>query len=206
MPALLTETTMLAGSLGIKVTHPRVQEIDRLLRELGKDMRDFRPAWRRIAKEVLLPAVSKAFASKTSPDGESWAPRTEEYSKRAKGSLLERKGRLRKSLTTEGGGALALRKFGKMFALVGTDLDYALPLQWGYGAKSRSTGRALSRASASGRTARRSRSKRRRSDVPPRPFIAWSATMRVRSSTILVEFLQELVGRRATSLKPAGAA
>lgn len=203
MGALLTETTQLAGSLGIKVTHPRVQEIDRLLRELGKDLQDFRPAWRRIAKEVLLPAVARAFSSKTSPDGTKWAERTKGYEDRAGGSLMELKGRLRKSVTADSG-SLSVRKFGKKFALVGTDIDYAVPLQWGYGAKSRSSSAALTRAEASGRARRKSRSKGRRSDVPERPFIAWSATMRVRSSTILLEFLEQLVAKRATDLVPAG--
>lgn len=203
MAALLTETTQLAGSLGIKVTHPRVQEIERLLRELGKDLQDFRPAWRRISKEVLLPAVAKAFSTKTSPDGEKWAPRSPEYAMRAKGSLMSAKGKLLKSATKEGGGSLAVRKFGKKRALIGTDIAYGLPLQWGYGKKSRSSSRALARAEASGR-ARRSRSGGKRSDVPARPFIAWSATMRVRSSSILIEYLEQLVAKRAGNLSSAG--
>lgn len=199
--SVMAETRAIAGTLGIRIDHPRVEEINKLLAGLTEEFRDWRPAWRRIAKEVLLPRVAEAFSSKASPAGEAWAPNSPEYRKRKKGGLLEASGKLRKSLTKEGGGGKAVRKYGKKFALVGTDLGYALPLQWGYGKGSLSSTRAAARASTGTSGRRRSRSRGLRSDVPARPFIAWSPSMRVRASTVVLEHLRTQVEKQAAGFE-----
>ena len=191
--ALLGQTRAIAGSLGLRLeVNPGPREIDALLRRIAAGLRDFRPAWKRIAREVLLPAVASAFASQTSPDGERWAPLSEEYAARRTGSsALEGSGALRRSVTKVGGGSDAVRRYGKKFARVGTDVPYSLALQWGYGKRSFSSTRATAGLG------KKTRSKGRRSDVPARRFIGWNEPMRILSAELMVDHLLELIAKQA---------
>lgn len=199
MAELLPTTLGLASSLGLTVEmNPTVEQIDSLLRGIAKELQDFRPAWRRISSEVLLPSIKTAFATGTSQEGEKWAPLSPGYKARkdareefetylkernVSGETLVGTGTLRTALTQDSG-RYSQRSFGKKIAKIGTTLPYALAQQWGYGVKSRS---AASRRVGSERP---TRSAGKRSAVPARQFISWTDSMRQRAAEIVVEYLQ----------------
>lgn len=198
---LLAQTRAVAGSIGLRIDGPSAKEIDRLLRELGEGFSDWRPAWQRISSEVLAPSIRRAFASHSSQDGEAWAPLSRAYARRKQGgasSMLVASGKLERALTGTGTGAL--RRFAKKRAVVGTTLGYSVPLQWGYGAGSR----AATAAAARGGARHRTRSTGARSDVPARPFISWSDSMREQAADIVVEFLEAKVDEAVAAAAKAG--
>lgn len=208
MVDVLASTKAVGGSLGITAEmRPGLAELDKLLRKIGEGFGDWRGAWRRIALEVLLPSIDAAFSARASQDGDAWAPHSPDYAKRKKGgALLEDTGALRKSLTKKGGGGGAMRRYNKKWARIGTDLPYALPLQWGYGAGSHSSRRSAARASQGVTTKpRKSRSKGARSDVPARRFIAWSRGMREQAILRTIAHLDQVIADQVAKFpQPAG--
>lgn len=67
----------------------------RLAKITDKDFRDLLTA----VGETMMQVADSRFQSKTDPDGRSWAPWSESYRKSGRGrSLLERSGKMRKSL------------------------------------------------------------------------------------------------------------
>ena len=187
---ILAETRTVGASIGLRVgVHPVLEEIDKRLRAIPRELQDLAPAFRRIASEVIEPALRSAFAGQASETGTPWEPLSPDYAKRKHaGEILEgRTGRLRDSLLGTGKGKV--RRFNRKSAEVGTSLPYAAPLQWGYGVKSRS----YLAATRSGRTPARSRSTGKRSAVPARPFVEWSDAMRADAAGIMLEYLDSIL-------------
>lgn len=200
----------LGRSMGLGITvSPGPTEIQAYLERIAAELQDFRPAWQRIAREIILPALRQAFSSASSPDGQAWAPLSARYlaekEKRFPGAGTQpgvASGKLLDALTREGSGGGALRSFGAKSARIGTSLAYALPMQWGYGAGSV----AAARAAQHGGPLRKTRSLGLRSAVPARSFIAWSSEMSDRALDILITHLQDLVDKtEVEGLTPAGA-
>lgn len=202
--ALLPQTKGIAHSIGLRLdSQPTIGQIDAMMRSIALEIADFRPVWIRITQSILLPALTTAFATSTSPDGTPWEPLSKKYVSEkergvgAGGKTLERSGKLMESLTRAGGGAGAQRQFGKQSARIGTTLDYALPTQWGYGSKSASSSRAAARAALghAPTRVRASRSTGARGAVHARSFIAWSPAMRESATGEVVAFLQAIVDK-----------
>lgn len=179
-------------------------EMERAMRDLVRMAKDNRRAFRKMAKQVLIPSAKRAFASQTAQDGERWEKVTPDYAeaKKAAGKgrkLLQRSGALKKSMTRVGKGVAGLRIYGKKYMKIGTTLNYAVPLQWGYGAKSFSTSRAKARGSR-----RRTASKGLRSDVPSRRFVSWSRPMREEAARLMVDHMQIEADLAAAKLAKKG--
>jgi len=178
---------------------PELRKLDKLMSRLQMELRDYRRAFRSIAKGVLIPSVKRSFARDASQEGEKWAPLTAEYArKKAAGGgskkVLELSGKLKKSMTRVGRSGGGVRIFGKRFMRFGTEEAYSVPLHWGYGARSLSARRARS----TGR--QKSRSKRRRSDIEARPFSVWNNAMTREAFEAIVEHLEDRIGNSAKIL------
>ncbi len=102
-------------------------KVRQALNKLMQKSTDLTPAMRAIAG-VFRDSAEQAFASETSPDGLPWQPLAEKTIKaRSKkgtwpGKVLTEKGQLASSISS---------LYGNNFAMIGSNLDYALTQQIG---------------------------------------------------------------------------
>jgi len=190
---------------------PPAAELLAMLKDIEKDQRDFRKAFRKIRRQVLLPAIRRSFSGRASPAGGAW-PKADafwaylkrRYHGRAGTRVNILSGAYKRELTRSKGG---VRVTGKTYMIHGTNLPYAGSIHWG---KKSVTGRA---AEGGGSFAfedvgmRRSKSRRRKAriagatdgvfGIPPRHSAVWSRDMADDALAIMVESMKEQLRRRA---------
>ncbi len=157
---------------------PTAEELNRALNQLQDNLRENRPTWNRIAKEVLVPSIKKAFSKREAQDGTRWEPLTRRYGeekRRAGGNraeLLRGPGRdLFNSLTRISGGSDGQRLFTRSVMKFGTEFRKSVPLQEGWKPKG---------------------SNRR---IDGRPFVTWNSEMRRAALEIMLEETDKKVDR-----------
>lgn len=108
---------------------PPPAEMERLLKQLGDDVVDFRPAWPRMLSEVMEPGVAAAFSSKGSSLGQSWGPLSQRYAKRKAMSIHRASEML--SLTGRLRGSFRRLRNSRRAVAYGTTVPYASAVQYG---------------------------------------------------------------------------
>lgn len=177
---------------------PTDKEMAKHFDRLHKDVRDFRGAFRQIAKRVTTPAVKEAFASRRAPGGRRWRPLSRTYRDRKRNELkgdprkiLELSGALKKAMTrakSEDG----IRDFKRLRYAWGTFLPYAVPLQWGYGLGNVSVAKSKKRSVKERHRGRR--------NVSGRPMVEMTPEMQAEAAAIFHEKLEDLTANEAKIL------
>ncbi len=107
---------------------PPVAELERMLKQLGQDVVDYRPVYPRLVDEVMAPGIQAAFASKGATLGQAWPPLTARYARRklraGSSEMLSLTGQLRSSF--------AMLRSSKRSVSYGTTVPYARAVQYGH--------------------------------------------------------------------------
>lgn len=186
--------------LGVKLTQtPTGKQLRKQMGRIVTKGTDLRKPFRKIAKQVLIPTVKSAFASRTEPGGQAWAPLTEGYAKKKKkagGSprkILVLSGQLKKAATRVGKVDGGVRSFNKKSMRHGVDLHYAAAHFFGYGLKSKSSKPGV-----------REKKEFKRSDVEPRSWAILTKAMVKDATDLVVEHQDEVIRKEALRARKGG--
>lgn len=159
---------------------PSPEQVQAAIKQLGKDLTDWRPAWVQIAP-IIRSGIVDTIKGRGSPIGASWPGHERKYLRRKlkqgfSRAELYRTGRLVASILSEAGATMT-----KLALKVGTSLPYARAMQFGY-----------TRTGAKG-------------GIGKRPFMGLTPAMRDRSAQYMSQRARELVDMAASNMQPARA-
>lgn len=199
---------MASGDIRFNVgSAPDLADVAALLAQIPEELKDLRKAWRRAAKEVIVPSMKDAFRGKHTPTGESWAAADPLYAllkKRQHGKgarrLLRLDGALQKAMARIGKSPGAIRTYEKNFMRFGTNLDHAPSMQWGFVPGGFGRGKRGPPTSPRSKRGKAEQAAARSKGTPRRGFAELTGDAEDAIARIVAEKAQEIIDNKARAL------